>query len=354
MSSRFSGRVRRIVCICARLSIWKQPTVSARWISSKTSGSSSGMRERSIFSLRVRATRSTHSSTAESIPSPSRSIFRKPASAHESLSHWHIWRPAIAAGCTGTSSTSGRDEITMPPGCCEMWRGRPAISVQSSPNARQRGDASFVAASGSSSSSSPTRCACQPSESRASRSRSAYGRPSALPTSRIAPRERYVAKRRDERGVLAAVLLGDADDQLLADVAREVEVDVGHRRELAVEEAAERELVRDRVDVREAGQVADERADRRAAAAARRQHVPHRAGPAHLERDLARELEHLPVQQEEAGEPELVDQRRALPRAGRGRAACGRSVPRSARRRRARRRARSCTIAGSTPSEKSG
>ena len=30
MSSRFSGRVRRIVCICARLSIWKQPTVSAR------------------------------------------------------------------------------------------------------------------------------------------------------------------------------------------------------------------------------------------------------------------------------------------------------------------------------------
>ena len=36
MSSRFSGRVRRIVCICARLSIWKQPTVSARWISSNT------------------------------------------------------------------------------------------------------------------------------------------------------------------------------------------------------------------------------------------------------------------------------------------------------------------------------
>ena len=35
---------------------------------------------------------------------------------------------------------------------------------------------------------------------------------------------------RDERRVLAAVALGDADDQLLADVAREVEVDVGHRR----------------------------------------------------------------------------------------------------------------------------
>jgi hypothetical protein len=42
--------------------------------------------------------------------------------------------------------------------------------------------------------------------------------------------------------VLAAVALGDGDDQLLADVAREVEVDVGHGRQLAVEEAPEREV----------------------------------------------------------------------------------------------------------------
>ena len=66
--------------------------------------------------------------TSTGMPRPRRSIFRKPASAHESLSHWHICRPAIAAGCTGTSSTSGRDEMTIPPGCWEMWRGRPAIS----------------------------------------------------------------------------------------------------------------------------------------------------------------------------------------------------------------------------------
>ncbi len=113
---------------------------------------------------------------------------------------------------------------------------------------------------------------------------------------------------RDERRVLATVLLGDADDQLLPDVAREVEVDVGNRRQLTVEEAAEREVVGDGIDVREAGEVADERADRRAAPAPRRQHVAHRAGAAHLVGDLARELEHLPVQQEEAGEAELADQ----------------------------------------------
>ena len=69
----------------------------------------------------------------------------------------------------------------------------------------------------------------------------------------------------------------------------------------------------DRVDVREAGQVADDRADAtspargRAAAAWRID-----PGPAHLERDLARELEHLPVEQEEPGEAELVDQRELL------------------------------------------
>ena len=36
--------------------------------------------------------------------------------------------------------------------------------------------------------------------------------------------------------------------------------------------------------------------------------MPRTARPAHLERTLACELEHLPVEQEEAGEPELVDQ----------------------------------------------
>ncbi len=120
----------------------------------------------------------------------------------------------------------------------------------------------------------------------------------------------------DERGVLVPVALGHAHDQLLADVAREVEVDVGGRDELAVEEAAEREAGLDRVDVREAGQVADDRADRAAAAAAGRERVPGRAGAAHLERDLAGELEHLPVEQEEAGELQLGDQRQLLPQPG--------------------------------------
>ena len=114
---------------------------------------------------------------------------------------------------------------------------------------------------------------------------------------------------RHERRVLAAVALGDGDDQLLADVAREVEVDVGDGLELAVQEAAEREPGVHRIDVREPGQVADDRADRAPPPAPRRQQVARRAGAAHLGGHVARELEHLPVEEEEAGEAELGDQR---------------------------------------------
>ena len=108
--------------------------------------------------------------------------------------------------------------------------------------------------------------------------------------------------------MLVPVLLGHCDDQLLPDVARKVEVDVGGGCELVIEEAAEREVVRDRVDVREAGQVADDRADRAAAPTAGWQEAAGRAGTAHLERALPGQLEHLPVEEEEAGEAELLDE----------------------------------------------
>ena len=121
----FSGRERGSICICARLSIWKTPVVSAALIRRKTSSSSSGTRERSMRSPRTRPISVTARSTADSIPSPSRSILRKPASAQESLSHCAICRPSMAAGTTGQSSVNGLVESTMPPGCWEGWRGSP-------------------------------------------------------------------------------------------------------------------------------------------------------------------------------------------------------------------------------------
>jgi hypothetical protein len=118
-----------------------------------------------------------------------------------------------------------------------------------------------------------------------------------------------------------------AREQRLADVAREVEVDVGQRRDLLVEEAPEQQLVLDRVDVREPGEVADDRGDRRAPPAAGRQQRAGGVGAPDLDRHLARELEHVAVQEEEAGQAQrgddpqlLLDARqrlRAVPVAGR-------------------------------------
>ena len=132
------------------------------------------------------------------------------------------------------------------------------------------------------------------------------------------------AERRErghQRRALAPVAVVDARDQDLADVAREVEVDVGQRGQLLVEEAPEEQVVGDRVDVREAGEVADDRGHRGAAPAPRRQQRARRVGAAHLHRDLARQLQQVAVQDEEAGQPEPVDHAQLLLQPGvRGRA----------------------------------
>ena len=120
----------------------------------------------------------------------------------------------------------------------------------------------------------------------------------------------------DERGMFAPVALGHGDDQLFADVAREVEIDVRDGLELAIEEAAERKVVLDGIDVRETGEVADDRADGAASAAAGGKEAPGGALAAYLECNRAGELEHLPVEQEEAGQAELVDQRQLALEAG--------------------------------------
>ncbi len=83
-------------------------------------------------------------------------------------------------------------------------------------------------------------------------------------------------ERGDQRRALAPVALVHARDQDLADVAREVEIDVRQRGQLLVEEAAEEQLVGHRVDVREAGEVADDRGHRRPAPATGRQQRAHR------------------------------------------------------------------------------
>ena len=56
------------------------------------------------------------------------------------------------------------------------------------------------------------------------------------------------AERDDLGDVVGAVLAGDVGDDLVAPAVLEVDVDVGHRHPVGVEEALERQLVGDRVD----------------------------------------------------------------------------------------------------------
>ena len=190
---------------------------------------------------------------------------RKPASPQESLSHCTIWRPSIDAGCTGQRSISGWVEITIPPGCCDMWRGSPQASRAS---LHQRVPARRAAARHV----ALDVVAVLPGVHRAGEPLDlARRQPERL--GEVAHRRAHLEGREGghERAAVAAVAVVHARDQHVADVAREVEVDVRQRGELLVEEAAEEQLVLDRVDVREPGEVADDRRHARPAPAAGRQ-----------------------------------------------------------------------------------
>ena len=106
---------------------------------------------------------------------------------------------------------------------------------------------------------------------------------------------------------LASEALVDARDQLLADVPGKVQVDVRKRSQLLIEEAPDQQLVGDWVDMREACQVADDRGDARASTPPRWQQCASGVWSPHLDRDLAGELEHFVMQQEESRQLQCLD-----------------------------------------------
>ena len=262
------------------------------------------------------------------MPSPSRSILRKPASAQESLSHWQSWRPSIAAGTTGTSSTSGRVEIdhsawmlgdvAWKPGDlgAQLGKSLPARGAQLLRSVRKRSQLAADLAR--------VPAVREARKSLELRLREAQ-RLADLPDGATGA---VGGEAGDEGCVLAAVALRDGDDQFLADIARKIQIDVRYGRELPVEKSSERQIGCDGIDVGEAGEIADDRTDGAAAAPSGRQGVTGRSCSPNILGDLPGELEHLPVEEEEAGETELGDQRKLLPQPGlRLIAASARRVP---------------------------
>ena len=181
-----------------------------------------------------------------------------------------IWRPSMAAGTTGQQSTSGRVATIMPPECWERWRGRPCASSASAPSQLP---AALGLAAGPQRGGDVAIDVLPVPALRAARDALDLPRRQAQRLAQLADGAARAEGREGghERGAIAPEAVVHARDEDLAHVAREVEVDVGQRRDLLVEEAPEQQLVGDRVDVREAREVADDRGHRRPAPAPGRQ-----------------------------------------------------------------------------------
>ena len=110
------------VAICALLSTWKTPTVSALESISYMQ-SSCGIRAKSTSRPWNSLTRSTISCNAESIPRPKRSNLTKPTWAQSSLSHWITVRFSILAHSMGHTSEISLSHITIPPTWIPVCRG---------------------------------------------------------------------------------------------------------------------------------------------------------------------------------------------------------------------------------------
>jgi len=127
-------------------------------------------------------------------------------------------------------------------------------------------------------------------------------------------------ERADQRRVLPAVVLVHPLDQRLADVPGKIEVDVGHHLQRLVEKAVDRQAVLNGIDVGQADQVADERADRAASPSSRgkARRLARRAGPPDFLGHLFRKAHQVPVDQEKAGKAVPPHQRELLvePRLG--------------------------------------
>ena len=106
---------------------------------------------------------------------------------------------------------------------------------------------------------------------------------------------RHRSERDDLRDFVRAVLAADVLDDLAAAVHAEVDVDVGHRDALGIEEALEEKVVVERIDVGDAHRIRDQRARAGAAAGTDRDAV------------VLRVLDEVPDHEEVAGEAHRLD-----------------------------------------------
>ena len=185
-------------------------------------------------------------------------------------------RPCRPGPCGGRSRSAraaparpGRGSTrTMPHGCSAMWRGNPSepLGHPEQQLELRHGQVDARGAPGRRSSPSRRWRAEMCGNAFATTPTSTSGRPSALPTSRTAARARYVSIMATQAARSSPWRDEDHVVDVLAPRRLDVDVDVGQLVAHRVEEPLERQVVAQRVDVGDAGQVADERAGGRAPA----------------------------------------------------------------------------------------
>ena len=273
------GWVRGSICICARLSIWKTPVVSAARIDSKVSVSSSGIRERSSRSPRARLDLLDAALDRGEHPQPQQVDLEEAGVGAgvlvplDDLAALHRRRHDRADVDQRLGSRSpSRRSAGRRGGAGPSPPRRAAAAPASAATAARSGPIAAIDVAldlpawtrGSRPSSPPSRSppAAGPAPCRGRGRRRAGGRSGRRrrgPSGRRRRRSctRGISTSRMSRGKSRSMSGIDAVDFL-------------------VEEAAGEEVRLDRVDVGEAGEVADDRADAGAAAAAR---VAGRRGP---------------------------------------------------------------------------
>ena len=236
------------------------PVVSPEARSSNVVASSSGIVSRSISIPRSWRTRSTAWRRIVRFDRPRKSNFSRPSASIPCISYWVISASEFVAFWSGMSSVSGSRLMTTPAAWVEALRATPSswraksmirltrrVAVDHAAELRRDLD----------------RLVEPDPELVRDRLRDPVDLAVAVAEDAADVADRRPGEHRPERDdlgdVVRAVLAGDVGDDLVAPVVLEVDVDVGHRHPVGVEEALERQLVGDRVDRRDAEGVGHDR-----------------------------------------------------------------------------------------------
>ena len=242
-------------------SSWNTPVVSPEASSSNVSASSSGIASRSTATSRLSRIRSTALRRIVRLDRPRKSNLSRPSASMPCISYWVISASEFVARWSGISSVSGSRLITTPAACVEALRATPSSWRANPISFATCGSVSCISLS------------CGDIDERlVELDPELVGHGLRDPVDLAVAHAQHAADVADRRpgehraegddlgDVVLAVLAADVVDDLVPALVLEVDVDVGHRHAVGVEEALERQAVVDGVDRGDAERVGHDRA----------------------------------------------------------------------------------------------